>query len=61
MENENTFKHIESDTAIPTDIDIETAIGSKEFNNFEPAKLEQVSNYALLTITCGFLLGATGM
>lgn len=42
-EDENSFRHVESDTTIPNDIGIEDAIGSKEFHNFEPAKLEQVS------------------
>ena len=55
-EDENSFRHIESDISIPGDIDIESAIGSKEFHDFEPAKLEQVGNLkddSTLTIILG--------
>lgn len=44
MEDENSFRHIQSDTTIPGNIDIENAMGAKEFHNFEPAKLEQASS-----------------
>ncbi|XP_065908392.1 uncharacterized protein [Dysidea avara] len=40
-EDDNAFKHVQSDTKIPENINIETATGAKEFHDFEPQKLEQ--------------------
>jgi len=42
-EDDNAFKHVQSDTTIPENINIETATGTKEFHDFEPQKLEQVN------------------
>jgi len=41
-EDDNAFKHVQSDTKIPENINIESATGAKEFHDFEPQKLEQV-------------------